>query len=291
MDADRLKQAGEYCRWITRKHSRSFYFSSALLPPDKRRAVRALYAFARCSDNLVDDDRGGSKAGRRRRLEHWRVEMRRPPDEQTRPVLLAWAAARRAYGVPLQYSEELLDGMAMDLDQSRYETFEQLWSYCYRAASTVGLCSMYIVGFEDRAETFEKAIQLGVALQLANILRDVGEDWRRGRVYLPQEDLARFGYSEQELAVGLVNERYRRLMDFEIGRANQLYEQAWSGIAALHRDGRLAIAVAAEVYRRILDKLVAQGYNNFQGRIYLQTREKLLLVPRLWWRVRSLDRG
>jgi len=287
---DRLKRASEYCSEITRQYSRSFYFSSGLLPAEKRRAVRVLYAFCRLSDNIVDNGGPDSPAERLAQLESWRLRMHFPSEEQDHPVLLAWANVRRQYGIPVRYAEDLLDGMRMDLSQFRYETFSQLWRYCYCVAATVGLCSMHIVGFVDRSETFQKAEGLGVALQLTNILRDVGEDWRRGRVYLPQEDLDRFGYTEADLSRGLIDERYRALMDFEIQRANRLYAQAWAGIALLNEDGRLAIAVAAEVYRSILDKLVAWQYDNFRRRAYLSTWEKLRVLLRVWWRVRSLSR-
>ena len=283
---ERLDSAYQTCAEITRAHSRSFYLSSAFLPSEKRRAVRALYAFCRLSDNLVDQEGPASPHERRRRLQVWREAMRRPPEAQDHPVLLAWAACRQRYAIPIRYSEELLDGMQMDLVRTRYQTFEELWRYCYRVASTVGLNTMHIVGFDERPETYQRAQELGVALQLTNILRDVGEDWRRGRIYLPQEDLARFGYSEAELGRGVINDRYRALIDWEIRRAHGLYERAWPGLALLHTDGRLAIALAAQTYRAILQKIVRNGYDNFHRRAALTTWEKLSLLPGLWWRTR-----
>jgi phytoene synthase len=278
---ERLTRAYAYCDAVTRRYSRSFTFSSAFLPPDKRRAARALYAFCRLSDNIVDEGTADTPA-MLERLETWRERMRRPADEQEHPVLLAWADTRERYSIPLRYSEELLDGMRMDLERTRYQTFEELWRYCYLAASTVGINSMYIIGFEDRPETFQRAEELGVALQMTNILRDVGEDWRRGRVYLPQEDLARFGYTEDDLAQGIVDDRWRALMAFEIERTQALYEQALPGLALLNREGQFAIAASAEVYRGILDKIVQNGYDNFRRRAALSTWDKLICLPRLW---------
>lgn len=288
---ERLEAAYHHCEAITRLYSRSFGLSSSLLPQGKRRAARALYAFCRLSDNLVDDAGPAGHEERLLRLQAWRVAMRRPPEAQDHPVLLAWAHSRRRYGIPIRYSEELLDGMRMDLEQCRYQTFEELWRYCYCVASTVGLNTMHIVGFADRPETFQRAEELGVALQLTNILRDVGEDWQRGRVYLPQEDLARFGYSEHDLARGAVNDAYRALMRFEIRRADALYQFAWPGIALLHADGRLAIAAAAASYRGILRKIALNDYDNHTRRASLTLREKLVLLPQLWWQVRRLARG
>ena len=284
----RTERAYACCEQITRQHSRSFHLSSALLPREKRRAARALYAFCRLSDNIVDQPGPPGPLERLERLEAWRLAMRWPPEEQEHPVLLAWADVRRRYRIPLRYSEELLDGMRMDLERARYATFRQLWRYCYCAAATVGLNVMHIVGYREHPETRRRAQELGVALQLTNILRDVGEDWRRGRVYLPQEDLARFAYTEDDLARGTIDERYRALVAFQIARAQELYRRAWPGIALLHPDGRLAIAAAAESYRAILYRLAANGYDNFTRRASLSTWERLALLPRLWWRVRRM---
>jgi phytoene synthase len=286
----RLKLAMDYCKEVTRRYSRSFYFSSGLLPHDKREAVRVLYAFARLSDNIVDGNEHLSLREKMALLDSWERAMEGPLQEQKHPVLLAWAEIRHRYEIPIRYSNDLLAGMRVDLQRNRYQTFAQLWDYCYRVASTVGLCSMYIVGFDPRPETFQRAEELGVALQLTNILRDVGEDWERGRLYLPQDDLDRFGYTEEDLARSIVDDRYRALMDFEIRRTNALYERGCEGLKLLDKDGRLAIASAAEVYRAILNKLVSWDYDNFHRRAYLSTWEKIRLMPRVWWRVRSLER-
>ena len=156
-------------------------------------------------------------------------------------MVLAWSHARSVYRIPQRYAEQLIDGVARDLRQTRYQTFDELAEYSYGVASTVGLMSMHIVGFRG-PEAIPYAVKLGVALQLTNILRDVGEDYRSGRVYLPQAELATFGITEDQIAAGRVDDRWREFMRFQISRNRVLYKEAWPGIAMLDRDGRFAIA-------------------------------------------------
>jgi phytoene synthase len=200
-------------------------------------------------------------------------------------VAVAWAHARQQYRVPSRYAEQLIDGVARDLAQTRYQTFAELASYCYGVASTVGLMSMHIVGFAGD-EAIPYAIKLGVALQMTNILRDVGDDWRAGRVYLPQDELAQFGLSEQDLAAGAVTERWRAFMRFQIDRTRRLYAESAPGIGLLHQDGRFAIAAAADLYRGILDAIEQADYDVFSHRAYVGTWGKLRMLPRIWWRSR-----
>ncbi len=268
---------------VTRENSKSFYIASALLPRTKRRAARVLYAFCRVTDDLVD--KGGDDAARD--LQQWRARAlaSHPPAEDV--LLNAWYGVRARYRIPTTYVRQLIDGIGRDLTHTRYATFEDLSKYCYGVASTVGLMAMHIIGYRDLAAV-PYAVKLGVALQLTNILRDIGEDFRQGRVYLPQEDLARFDYSESDLARGVIDERFKRLMDFEIARAHTLYIEAEEGIRILSRDGRLAIAAAADLYRGILDKIVLNGYDVFTKRAHLSKTEKFARLPALWWRVRAM---
>jgi phytoene synthase len=203
------------------------------------------------------------------------------------PTLPAWNDTCRRHALPSALTNELLAGVAMDLTIHRYETFADLWLYCYRVASVVGLLSMRIVGFAPGAEPY--AIKLGVALQLTNILRDIGEDARRGRVYLPQEDLARFDLTDDDIFAGRIDARFRALMRFEIARARQLYAESWPGVALLSSDSRLAIGAASHVYARILDKIAANNYDVFRLRANLSTAEKLALLPDIWRKVRKLQ--
>lgn len=280
-DAAALAQAYDCCESVTAVNSRSFHLASGLLPPDRRAAVRALYAFCRVSDDIVDRAAGDHDA----RLEAWRrlATAAHPPADE--PVALAWAHARTRYHVPSRYAEQLIDGVGRDLRQTRYQTFDELTTYCYGVASTVGLMSMHIIGF-DGAEALPYAIKLGVALQMTNILRDVGEDWRAGRVYLPQEELAGFGLSENDLAAGLVTERWRAFMRFQIERNRRLYAESLPGIGLLHRDGRFAIAAAAQLYCGILDAIERADYDVFTRRAYVGKWSKLRMLPGIWRRSR-----
>ncbi len=271
-----LGEAYRRCVAITRQNSKSFFLTSQLLPPEKRLAVRALYAFCRTSDDIVDLAKNDPTLALARWVAH--VQAPRPPADD--PVLTAWGDTVRRYRIPTTLIDELLAGIAMDLMVHRYATFDDLWLYCYRVASVVGLVSMHIIGYRDGASRY--AVRLGVALQLTNILRDVGEDAARGRIYLPLEDLERFGLSEAEILAGVNDDRFQALMRFEIDRANALYDESWNGIALLERDGRLAVGAAAEVYRGILNRIEANAFNVFTQRAFVPLPSKLRIV----WDVR-----
>lgn len=278
-----LEAAYEVCRHITAHYSRSFYLTSGLLPPEKRRAVRAFYAFCRRSDDIVDE----AHAEHGYSLDGWAAAARALYPPKNDPVLVAWADVRDRYTIPPQYQEELLEGVRMDLTIQRYATFDELWLYCYRVAATVGLVSMHITGFESEA-AIPYAIQAGVALQLTNILRDVGEDAARGRIYLPLEDLVRFGYTEEDVMRGVIDDRFRALMDFQMARAQRLYHEGWQGLKYLSSDGRFAIASAIKVYRAILDRIIANGYDVYTRRAHLGTLSKLAMLPGVWWECRNI---
>lgn len=202
------------------------------------------------------------------------------------PVALAWADTRTRYNIPVRYAEQLIAGVASDATITRYETFDELAAYCYRVASTVGLMAMHIIGYAGR-RAIPYAVKLGVALQLTNILRDVGEDWRTGRCYLPQVELAAYGLSEADVARGQVDDRWRAFMRFQIGRTRTLYTEAMPGIALLDRSGRFAIAAAAELYRAILDDIESHDYDVFTRRAHVNAAGKLARLPGIWWRSRQ----
>ncbi len=276
-----LDRAYAYCEALTARHSRTFSLASALLPPSKRRAARALYAFCRISDDLIDRPAGRVEAD----LAAWRrcvLEMPTPCDD---PVALAWADTRLRYRIPRLYAEQLLDGVARDGVTRRYATFDDLAVYCYGVASTVGLMAMHIIGFAG-PHAIPYAVKLGVALQLTNILRDVQEDWRAGRLYLPLEELKQFGLSEADVAEGRVDDRWRAFMRFQIARTRRLYAEAMPGIRLLAPDGRLAIAAAAQLYRAILDDIERHDYNVFTRRAHIGALGKLRRLPGIWWRWR-----
>ena len=281
-DKDLLKEAYAHSEGITSVHSRSFHMASALLPTEKREAARALYAFCRITDDIVDCQEDGIETS----LRQWQQNAFSPNPPTNDLPAVAWADTRSRYQIPVRYAEQLLEGVSRDLHQTRYESFDDLATYCYGVASTVGLMSMHIIGFSSQ-EALPYAIKLGIALQLTNILRDVGEDFRRGRVYLPQEELDAFDLTENDLAAGVVDDRWRRFMRFQISRNRQMYAEAWTGIEMLNKDGRFAIAAAADLYRAILNDIEENDYDVFNRRAHITTWGKLRRLPGLWWRTRK----
>ncbi len=289
-DRKTLDLAYDFCEAVTAVNSRSFFTASRLLPRDKRRSVRALYAFCRKSDDIVDKPPIGRRDpdAVRDALATWKARSLSQSADTEDPVALAWSDARRQYGIPPRYAEQLIQGVARDITEKRYKTFADLTSYCYGVAATVGLMSMHIIGFSG-VEAIPYALKLGVALQLTNILRDVGEDWEDGRLYLPLEDLGRFDLDEMDISAGKVDDRWRAFMRFQIGRTRQLYEEAWPGIGLLHADGRFAIGAAAELYRAILADIEAHDYDVFSRRAHINVWGKLRRLPNIWWRSKSLQ--
>jgi len=274
-----LRKAYRQAEKITAQHSKSFYVASALLPEEKRCAVRALYAFCRTVDDIVDES---SDAERGVQLDYWRrmVETASFPDNDL--VAAAWADTLTRYHIPRHYALQLIDGVARDLLQSRYQTFEELTTYCYSVASTVGLMSMYIVGFKNN-DAVPYAIKLGVALQMTNILRDVGEDYQNGRLYLPREELVFYGIRESEIAEGRITDNWLAFMKFQIERTRQLYEESWAGVKMLEREGQLAVGAASVLYQGILDEIEKKDYNVFNRRASISAWGNVSRIPALIW--------
>jgi len=252
-----LRKAYRQAEKITAQHSKSFYFASALLPEEKRCAVRALYAFCRTVDDIVDES---SDAERGAQLDYWRRMVETTSFSDNDLVAAAWADTLTRYHIPRHYALQLIDGVARDLLQSRYQTFDELTTYCYGVASTVGLMSMYIVGFKNN-DAVPYAIKLGVALQMTNILRDVGEDYQNGRLYLPREELVFYGIRESEIAEGRITDNWLEFMKFQIERTRQLYAESWTGVKMLEREGQLAVGAASVLYQGILDEIEKKDYN------------------------------
>ena len=287
VDAQALRYAYDYCKVVVHANSQTFGLACRLLLPHKRRAAHALYAFCRATDDLVDKTRLVSNTEDLSAA--WRSRLSASFLAAHDPVPLAWADTQARCGIPRGYADQLIDGIARDLQQQRYQTFGELAEYCYGVASTVGLMVMHIVGFGNGG-ALPYAIKLGVALQLTNILRDVGEDWANGRLYLPLTELAEFGISEADIASGSVGDAWRTFMRFQIGRVRQLYREALPGIQFLDSDGRLAIGVAAGLYRAILDDIEAHDYDVFNRRAHISTAEKLKRIPAVWWSCRMTSR-
>lgn len=279
-----LDAAYDYCRGITREIARTFYYGSLFLPIEKRRASWALYAFCRTADDIADEP--GIYPDPAAEMVRWRAALEATYAGHPRgPVMTAWADMLAAYPVPIQPALELLDGVAMDVRGQRYETFDDLRLYCYRVAGTVGLLMSPVLGYTDPV-ALDAAVDLGIAMQLTNILRDIGEDLGAGRVYLPTEDMARVGYTREELAAGIVNPPFIALMEYEMARAEGYYRSGMRGISLLSADSRLAIALSGTLYRAILRRIRRNGYDVFTRRARISLPGKLATLPGVWLRTR-----
>lgn len=279
-----LRKAYKQAEKITSQYSKSFYFASGLLPEEKRSAVRSLYAFCRTVDDIVDESSDGERDSQ---LDYWRIMVETASFADHDLIAAAWADTLTRYHIPRHYALQLIDGVARDLFQARYQTFEELATYCYGVASTVGLMSMYIVGFHSN-EAVPYAIKLGVALQMTNILRDIGEDYHNGHLYLPREELAFYGIPEADIAAGRVTENWRQFMKFQIDRTRLLYEESWPGVKMLEREGQLAIGAASVFYQGILDEIEKSDYDVFRRHASLSALGKVSRIPALWLKVKSL---
>jgi phytoene synthase len=273
---------GSLSATLTRRSRSNFYYAFLTLPRARRDALYAVYAFCRTVDDVADlgRDADAQRAG----LAAWRADVARcfepgPPPEH--PIARQLAAAVRAYPIPRAALEAIIEGCAMDLERVRFETAEELYPYCYRVASAVGLCCIEIFGYTDpRAR--EYAVHLGTALQLTNILRDVGADARDGRVYLPQRDLREFGVSEDDLVAGRHGERFVRLMEHQAARARQFYASAAAAYPAADARSLIAAQIMGGIYRALLDEIEARRFAVFGERITLPARRKVAIALRCW---------
>ena len=272
--------AYDHCGLIIRRAAKTFYWGSRLLPQRQRLASWAIYAFCRSVDDIADEATDVARA--KAQLAVWRDWLTRTYHGQSSdPITLAWCHMLQNYDVPLQPALDLIDGVEMDLDHVRPATFDDLRLYCYRVAGTVGLLMSPVLGYRS-VEALPHAVELGIAMQLTNILRDVGEDVRNGRIYLPQEDLDYFGYSENDIKAGTINDAFVALMRFQIARAQGYYERARPGIEMLDRAAQFGILTSAELYRAILGVIATNGYDVYTRRASVTTPAKVLLMPRIW---------
>ncbi|MEZ4293717.1 MAG: squalene/phytoene synthase family protein [Polyangiaceae bacterium] len=275
-----LDRAYEHCRKITRDNSHTVYLASLLLPYEKRRSFWALYAFARVSDDRSDDTAPDRHA---RWAEYCQSILDPAPDASADPVAVAWADARHRHHIPRALSERLLAGLGRDLDRVEIDTYDDLVQYAHGVGCPVPVMAMHIVGAQSEA-ALSYAVTLGVAVQLTNVLRDVGEDLRAGRRYLPREDLARFGVSEEELARGLVSDRFRALMRFQIERNRRVYSEALPGIHELAPAGRLTAALVADLYMGVLSDIEAHDHDVLHRRARVPDLDKLRRLPAVAYR-------
>jgi 15-cis-phytoene synthase len=285
-----LEDAYELCRQITAEYSKTFYLGTLLMPPAKRRAIWAIYVWCRRTDELVDGPR--SEQTTNATLDEWEQQLELLfAGHPTEDADVALVDALEQFPIDIQPFRDMIAGQRMDLYRSRYETFEELELYCYRVAGTVGLMTTPVMGVDTsrdvtpwaaaqpRINPEPEAVALGIANQLTNILRDVGEDARRGRIYIPLEDLERFRYSEKDLLNGVLDERWRNLMRFQIARARRFFSEAEQGVGLLSSDARFPVWAALVLYRGILDVIEQNQYDVFQKRAYVPGWRKLLYLP------------
>ena len=268
--------AFEYARRITAYYSKSFYFSARMLPKEKRWATYALYGFCRHCDNLIDTPRQRTETEIVREIQLLTEELQVAYNtgESQHPIIRAFILVAKAYGIPIEYPLDLLKGVAMDVQQTRYKTFDELSLFCYRVAAVVGLMMTYVLGYKDK-RAFGYAKQLGIGMQLTNILRDIKEDKDMGRIYLPQKDLARFGVSEQDILEEKLTPQLKELMKFQVESADRYYAEAMPGISLLETESQYAIYSAAKIYRGILRKIEDHNYNPFLTRVFVPATQKI----------------
>jgi phytoene synthase len=272
------------CRRVARESASNFYYAFFMLPQGKRDALCALYAFMR----LVDDvsDTVGSAADKQKGLARWRaaLDAATAGDASSHPILPAFSDTIKRFNIPARYFHDLISGAEMDLTVGEYATFDRLREYCYRVAGTVGLTCLHVFGFDD-PHAPDLAEKLGIAFQLTNILRDVHSDYEMGRVYLPLEDLEKFGVRPEALARGPMTPEMRGLLEFETTRAWEYYGEGVELIPLVHADARAALWALARIYSSLLRRIEARGYDVFSERVRLSAPEKtgILLRARLGW--------
>ncbi|PNY80102.1 phytoene/squalene synthase family protein [Deinococcus koreensis] len=271
---------------MTRAHSKTFFLGSRFFPARQRQAVWAVYAACRCGDDIADESAGDHAQAA---LSDWWERTQRAfqgqPGRDPVDRALAWAVS--TYAIPLSAFQELHEGLLMDVRGHTFEDMRDLSLYCRRVAGVVGFMIAPISGYQGGSGTLDHALKLGQAMQLTNILRDVGEDLERGRVYLPASLMARHGVSRQSLERGEVTPEYRALMQELSALAREWYAQGRAGIPMLHGSAKLAVATAARAYEGILDDLARNDFDNFGRRAYVSGPRKLLLLPQVWWELRG----
>lgn len=284
---ERLKRAYGECRAITRHHAKTFYMAARFLPNHKQRGIFAIYSLCRYIDDLVDEAedlierRELTEEDIELKLEQLKQKLRDTYNgyDQESNILIAFSDVLRRHHIPIEMPFELMEGVCMDLFKNRYDTFEELYDYSFKVASIVGLMTSQVFGYKSK-EALGYAVDLGIAMQLTNILRDVGEDLQRNRIYIPKEDLDQFGVSEQELFDDQRTENVVQLLQYQIERTRRYYQRSERGIKLLSEDSRLPVYLARQNYSRILDKIEENNYDVFTKRAYLNTTEKFYILPK-----------
>ncbi|WP_374485850.1 presqualene diphosphate synthase HpnD [Zoogloea sp.] len=271
-----------YCQEKAASSGSSFYYSFMFLPPERRQAITALYAFCREVDDVVDECHDMQIA--QAKLDWWRMQVAQIYDgAPEHPVGQALQQINKQFPLPREQLLEIIDGMQMDLQQTRYLDWKALQLYCYRVASVVGLLSAEIFGYTNR-QTLKYAHDLGMAFQLTNIIRDVGEDARRGRIYLPIDELQRFNVPARQILDGQHSDNFRELMAFQTQRARQFYDQAFAQLPDEDRKTQRPGLVMAAIYRTLLDEIEADGFQVLDRRTSLTPLRKIWIAGRTWLR-------
>jgi len=270
----------QYCQNKTAQSGSSFYYSFIFLSPERRRAITALYAFCREVDDVVDECSDEHVA--RTTLAWWRGQVAAIySGTPQHPVAQALVPVVKQFNLPQEHLHEIIDGMEMDLTQHQYADFKSLQLYCYRVASVVGLLAAEIFGYSDR-KTLKYAHDLGIAFQLTNIIRDVGEDARRGRIYLPQDEMAQFGVHTSDILDARENDAFHQLMQFQIERAQHYYDQSLAELPAVDRKSQRTGLIMAAIYRATLEEVAHSGCHVLRERISLTPLRKLWLALKTW---------
>ncbi len=272
----------DYCQKKAAASGSSFYYSFLFLPPERRQAIMALYAFCREVDDVVDECQDPSIA--QNKLDWWRAEVTRAyAGEASHPVGQALADIRPNFNLPAEQLLEIIDGMQMDLSQTRYLDFKGLRLYCYRVASVVGLLAAEIFGYQDR-QTLKYAHDLGLAFQLTNIIRDVGEDARRGRIYLPIDELQQFDVPAKDILEARHSDNFIELMRFQSERAIVFYDQAMAQLPQVDRKAQRPGLIMAAIYRTLLDEIARDDFQVLDRRTSLTPIRKLWIASRTWFK-------
>ena len=269
-----VKSSYEYCKSVTIKEAKNFYYGFLPLPPQKRRAMYALYAYMRHTDDITDEAQAIEE--QKHELRQWRsiTEQALHGNPSKASEMPAFVDTINRFSIPHHYISELIDGVEMDFDNRRYQQFQDLYQYCYKVASVVGLCCLHIYGFE-KLEAKRWAVDCGIAFQLTNILRDIKEDLLRDRIYIPQEDFKRFAYDEKLLKSETLNESYTALINYQIAKAKSYYENGKKLVPLINRDSRFALRTLINIYESLLLKIEKEKHLILTERIKLTTLEKI----------------
>lgn len=286
------ENAYRYCRQIAKHHAKTFYLATWFLPKKQRNPIYAMYALLRTVDDLVDlaenklTNGSLSRAELSSMMDAWKTRLHEcyEGNHNNDPIMVAWQDTLKSYNIPIELPLDLMDGVTMDIDFRPFQTFDDLYVYCYKVASVVGLMCSEIFGYRDK-KALDHAIELGIAMQLTNILRDVGEDVDRGRIYLPLEDLDRFGYTEEKFMQKKINGNFVELIKFQIARARSYYEASEKGVPLLEKESRFAVKISSQNYCNILRAIEENNYDVFSQRAYRSLYQKLRTIPSIWYQL------